>query len=265
MVEVAAAVGAGAAVVAAVGAVVAVVAAAVIPAITIAMAPATGTTLGSDGSLTTNLNVLSKMIVTVSSEMGFEGSVDLALTTPGSDWHVALDNSTLTLTADGMATANLSIEADGDVTALTGPISIAASGTGVTSETAMLTTTFNPVLEVEWTIDANGQGVYDQTHLMNNPYVLTQGRSLSVFNCTVADTVGGHCSQLTAGVTATQLVVHSDATVTGFPHEQNTTAPATTTTAAKAYTVTPGKGTEEFYWHNNDNLNAAQHPFITIQ
>jgi hypothetical protein len=247
------------------------------PAIAVAITQGTGTTPIT--TLTSDLYINNSFTVTVTGSMGFSGGVNLALT-GAADWNVASGTGTaaalgttgitsaLTLTENGTATATFTLEADGDVAAasLAGNLSLTATPTDttVTAVDDALAVTFNPVVHVEWTINA-GQGVYDQNHLVNNPYKILSGRNLSVFNCTVADTTTPEtCSSVTAGTTATQLIVHSNGTT--FAHEAGDTAPATTSTGAQAYTVTPstaGGGTEEFYWHGQDSLNANEHAYIT--
>jgi hypothetical protein len=257
------------------------------PAIAVAVTSgATGTTPIT--TLQSDLYINNVFTVTVTGSMGFSGGVNLALT-GAADWNVATGSGApvalgttgltdaLTLTENGTASATFTLEADGDVAdaSLASNLAITATPTEttVTAVDDALAVTFNPVVHVEWTIDAaNNQGIYDQNHLINNPYKILSGRQLAVFNCSAADATD--CAGVTVGTAATQLIVHSDGTT--FPHQGASSPPATQASAADvgkcgtstrpcstAYVVVPTAGTEEFHWHNSDSLPSNEWNYIT--
>jgi cysteine-rich repeat protein len=179
---------------------------------------------------TTDLNVVSQFTVTATSMMGFTGDVTLNIAADSADWMASLDTTTLTLAADGSATAKLSVNAMGDTAMLAGNVKITATDTGPVSDVTVAMT-FNPTLVVTFVDSGGAVATYDPAWL-NKPYNLKAGRSIKVVN----------------GSATAPMTVHVDNGLSGFPHEPGTTpaggAYMGTTTAADANV---GVG---FYTHN---------------
>jgi len=199
-------------------------------------------------TVTTDLGLDAKVTVTATGSMGFSGPVTIAaqlvdsVGNPITGVTPVLSSSTITLTTDGTGTADITVNAPGDIADLGATLKITGTSSANEADTQSAFT-FNPVLHITWTLNA-GQGVYDQTHLGANPYQLKAGRSIAVYN--------GSTSGLT---------VHTDGDIDGFPHENGATAPN------QAYTkvLTTAGQSGQFYWHNNDNINdAQQHPHVNV-
>jgi hypothetical protein len=237
---------------------------ATIPAIAVALTDGQGSAIT---SLSSDLYITNGVHMTVTASMGFSGTVMLSASATDAshaaigDWNIGFGSGggTVTLPENGMATAMVSLEADGDVAELTGTLSLTATptDTSVPPATGNVAVTFNPLVHVSWTIDVNGQGVYDPNHLAANPYKVLAGRSIGIFNCSAP----GSCTDVTSGVTSTGLTVHTDGDVTGFPHENGVTAPG----QAYIKTLPTAGDMGQFYWHNADTLTNAQHPHVVVK
>ena len=182
-------------------------------------------------SITSDLGVDQTVTVTATSAMGFAGPVTLTVDasngTAATDWFKALDQTTLTLTDGGSATATLTIRAMGDTPDLTGTVKISG---GATDVAANVSVTFNPVLSVTFTDDGNGACKYSLAH--NNPntaWLIKAGRMISIKD----------------GATL-PMTVHTDGSITGFPHETGTTAAG----ASYTRTLSTAGETSQFYCHN---------------
>lgn len=194
-------------------------------------------------TVTTDLNVETDIIVTATSEMGFAGTVTLAVDAKDSsnasitDWTDTLDQTSLTLTAGGTATATLKLSALGDTAALAGNATITATG-AQTPGTATVAVTFNPVLSVTFNDDGAGNCVYPTTHHLNDPYAVKVGRMIKVID----------------GSTTKPFTVHVDPGFNGFPHESGTTAAGSAYTGA--FTIDDFNNTNgiplSFYCHNGN-------------
>ena len=193
-------------------------------------------------TITSDLNVDSPVVVTVTSQMGFSGSVTLAVAAADasskaiSDWSATLDSTTVTVPQDGTATANLSLSALGDAAELAGTVTITATpgDTTVSPANATVGVTFNPVMEVHFKDDGNGTAIYPASNLgPNNPYKLKAGRQIAVYNDSPNKT----------------LVVHTNNIVAGFPHEGSN--PGTISGAAYTRTLTNAGDQDEFYCHHD--------------
>jgi cysteine-rich repeat protein len=191
-------------------------------------------------TITSDLNVANTIAVTATSEMGFAGAVTLSVSAKDpdnadiTDWTSALDQSSLTLTAGGSATAMLTLSALGDAASLAGNLTITASG-AATPGTATIPVTFNGVLDITFG-DDNGTCSYPTTRTWR----LKSGRQLAVYN----------------GSTTSKLVVHTANRISGFNHQGDSgTAPG----AAYVNTlVTGGVGNDDsFYCHNDGTANPA--------
>lgn len=191
------------------------------------------------GSLTSDLGVDQVVVVTATSAMGFAGDVTLSLDasngTAATDWFKGLNQTTLTVPADGSATTMLTIRAMGDTSDLTGTVKITGTGDAVAANVSV---TFNPVLRVKMINDGNGACSYSIAH--NSPgsaWKLKINRSIAVEN----------------GDTTLNMTVHTSASVDGFPHETGTTAPGGSYTKL----VTTAGQTSQFYCHNPNNATAT--------
>lgn len=188
-------------------------------------------------TVTTDLNVETDVVVTATSEMGFAGSVTLAVdakdstSAPITDWTDTLDQTSLTLTAGGTATATLKLSALGDTAALAGNVTITATG-AQTPGTATVGVTFNGVLDITFG-DASGACAYPAAR----NWKIKAGRQLAVYN----------------GSTTSKLVVHTNGQIMGFDHESDTgTGPG----AAYVNTLVTGKAdADQFYCHNDGTAN----------
>jgi cysteine-rich repeat protein len=191
-------------------------------------------------TVTTDLNVETDVTVTATSEMGFTGSVTLAAAAADSsntaitDWTNTLDNTTLTLTDGGTATAKLKVAAMGDTASLTGNITVTATSSAQVPGTATVGVTFNGVLDVTFG-DNGGTCAYPTTR----SFKIKAGRQLAVYNAS----------------TTSKLVVHTGGQIMGFPHEGDTgTAPG----AAYVNTLTTGQSdADQFYCHNDGTASPA--------
>lgn len=168
-----------------------------------------------------DLNVETDVTITATSMMGFTG--DLALTVavadpsglPITDWTATLDNNTVTLAADGTATAHIGISAQGDALELAGTITITAT-LGSMTTSVPIAVTFDPEVRVEFKDDPNLAGgcLYPTGHDQANPFNVKVGRTFAVYN-------------LSTGTVP--FIVHSDLSGDNFNHETQAlpgTAPA---------------------------------------
>lgn len=202
---------------------------------------------------TTDLNGSPVYTITATSMDGFAGSVTLTAAADGADWTTAFDNATLTLTAGGTATAKLTVNAMGDTAALTGNVKVSATYTGPAADVSVAQT-WNPTLDVVWGDDGTGTPIYDTNHLLNNPFKLKAGRAIKVIN---------------GSATAT-MRVHTNAVLSGFPHQSDTSA------AGGFYMGTTNATdigqTEVFYTHPQgprpqfllDSVQNAQRPHVQV-
>jgi cysteine-rich repeat protein len=202
----------------------------------------------------TDLNVVSTFNVTATSMMGFSGAVTLTVAADGADWMATLDSTSLTVAADGTATAKLTVKAMGDTAMLTGNVKISAASSGPASDVSVAMT-FNPTLDVIFVDSGGAVASYDPTWVGGNAYMLKAGRAIKVMN----------------GSTTAPMTVHVDGGIQGFPHEGGTTP------AGGAYmgtTVASDVGaTVGFYTHMGGNppaflydagLSGAKRPALTI-
>ena len=205
-------------------------------------------------TIATDLNVVSSVMVTATSEMGFTGDVTLAAVSDVADWKAMLGTTTVTLTAGGTATAMLTVRAMGDTAALTGSVKVTATDSGPASDVSVAAT-FNPTLDVFFKPDSNGVATYDTDFLgTTHPYNIKAGRGIKVLN----------------GSATKMLTVHVDGGIAGFPHEGAATAPGNAyagTTAAGDVGAAVG-----FYTHNAaatafldaTGTNAQQRPRLVV-
>jgi cysteine-rich repeat protein len=189
-------------------------------------------------TVTSDLGVDQTIVVTATSAMGFAGDVTLSLEatngTAATDWYKAVAQTTLTVPADGSATTMLTIRAMGDTPDLSGMVKITGSGDAVATNVSV---TFNPVLRVTFTDDGNGACAYSIAHnTVPTAWLIKAGRSIAVFN----------------GATK-PFTVHTDSSITGFPHQNDTTA------VGAAYTklLTAADELSGFYCHNPGDANTA--------
>lgn len=193
-------------------------------------------------TITSDLGVDNAVVVTATSEMGFAGTVTLAAAVtdstnaPIADWTSALDQTSLTLTAGGTATANLKVSALGDAAMLGGTVTLTATG-AATPGTTTVGVTFNPVLHITF-VDNNGTCQYPAART----WKLKAGRQIAVYN----------------GSTTLKLVVHTGGAITGFPHEGDTgTGPGLAYMKTVDAAVTAGTA-DQFYCHNPGDAVAGQ-------
>lgn len=203
---------------------------------------------------TTDLNVVSTFNITATSMMGFSGAVALTAVADGADWMATLDSGSLTVAADGTATAKLTVKAMGDTAALTGNVKISAASSGPASDVSVAMT-FNPTLDVTFVDSGGAVATYDPAWVGGKAYMLKAGRSIKVVN----------------GSTTAPMTVHVDGGIAGFPHEGGTTA------ASSAYmgtTAASDAGTSvTFYTHQGGNpptfmydtgLSGAKRPVLSV-
>jgi hypothetical protein len=200
---------------------------------------------GDLGNVPTN-----KVTITAQGSMGFAGTVNLSGALFDSN-NAAIANvtptfstSTITLTTDGTGTADVTVNAPGDISDLNTTLKITATSSAAEAD-AQVAFMFNPVFDIVWTNPTGNQGVYEADHIgQTQAYSIKAGRQIAVYN----------------GSTV-QLTVHTNGDVTGFPHENAQTAPN------QAYIktlTTAGDGPGEFYWHNSDNETQSQHSFVKV-
>jgi len=182
-------------------------------------------------TITTDLGVDNTVTVTATSEMGFAGSVTLAAAATDStsaaisDWTNTLDQTSLTLTSGGTATATLKVSAPGDAAKLGGTITITATG-AATPATATVGVTFNPVLAIT-IADAQGTCSYPPLATHN----IKAGRQLALYN----------------GSTSLVMVIHTNGSITGFDHEA--TNPGTAPGQAYINTLATAGQSDQPYCH----------------
>jgi len=184
-----------------------------------------------------DLNTGAQVTITLTSMMGFAG--DVALTTsvvdvsnqPITDWTTTLDSSTVTVAADGTATAHITINAMGDTAALSGTVKVTATSGSLTAD-ASVGTTFNPVLDVVFT--NNGTDcVYPVDHTVQNPWNIKMGRKIAVYN-------GGN---------GLGFIIHAN-NQDGFNHETQATPGTLPGQAYMSNAMTGTAGDEDtFYCH----------------
>jgi cysteine-rich repeat protein len=191
-------------------------------------------------TITSDLGVDNTVVVTATSEMGYAGTITLAAAamdttnTAITDWTSTLDQTSLTLTAGGSATANLKLSAMGDAAMLGGTVTLTATGPA-TPATTSVGVTFNGVLHV--TIDDSaGTCQYPTTRA----WKLKAGRQIAVYN----------------GSTTKKLVVHTAAAISGFPHEGDTgTGPGEA--YIKTIDANAAGQADQFYCHNDGTASVA--------
>ena len=191
-------------------------------------------------TVTSDLCVDNTVVVTATSEMGYAGTITLATaaadstTAASTDWTSTLEQTSLTLTAGGTATANLKLSALGDAAMLGGTVTITATGPA-TPATTTVGVTFNGVLDVTIS-DIIGTCQYPATRA----WKLKAGRQIAVYN----------------GSTTKKFVVHTGAAISGFPHEGDTgTGPG----QAYIKTIDPNAAgqADQFYCHNDGTASVA--------
>lgn len=197
-------------------------------------------------TITSDLGIDNTITVTATSEMGFAGSITLAVAAADSsnaaitDWTSALDQTSLTLTAGGTATAKITLTAMGDAAELAGTLTVTATGPA-TPATTTVGVTLNPILHVTFLDDGNGACAYPM-HTVANPWKLKVGRQIAVYN----------------GSTNKTLVVHTNAAVSGFPHEGS--QPGTAPGEAYMKTVTTAGQEDQFYCHQDQGVTTELSP-----
>ncbi len=195
-------------------------------------------------TITSDLNVSNTIMVTATGMMNFSGDLTLtvaaadASATPIADWTATFDSGTLEVSTNGTATAMLTLSAMGDTAALTGNVTVTASGGNATTPaTATFATIFNPVLDVMFS-DNNGVCGYPIGHGVNEtPYKIKPGRQIMVYN----------------GSASLGMVVHADnGNIAGFSHEEPESAPGTPHGMAYPQTISATAtvgGESTFYCH----------------
>jgi cysteine-rich repeat protein len=177
-------------------------------------------------TITSDLGLDNAIVVTATSEMGYAGTITLAAAAADSsntaitDWTSTLDQTSLTLTAGGTATAHLTLSALGDAAMLGGTVTLTATGPATPAK-ATVGVTFNPILDVTFAESTTTPGKcdYPAGHSVNNPFQIKSGRTIKVFN----------------GATTLGLQVHTNSGIATFPHEQTVTAPGTAYTQTVTY------------------------------
>jgi cysteine-rich repeat protein len=207
-------------------------------------------------TVTSDLNVESSVTVTATSQNGFSGNVTLTVASdasgvPITDWVTNLDNPTLALAPGASATAVLKISAMGDAAMLAGSVKITATGGDVPVD-ATVATTFNAVLAITFA-DAAGTCNYPIGHTVASPYLIKTGRQIAIYN----------------GSATLGMVIHTNAQIAGFPHEDPRVAPGTTPGTAHTATITGVAGDEDqFYCHGDTGLmqsgQAATYPYLRV-
>lgn len=204
-------------------------------------------------TITSDLGVDNTVVVTATSEMGFAGTVTLAAAVTDStnaaimDWTSALDQTSLTLTDGGTATANLKLSALGDTGTLGGTVTLTATG-AATPGTTTVGVTFNPVLHITFGEDANSTCVYPTVRT----WKIKATRALAVYN----------------GGTDRIMVVHTGNAIDGLPHEGS--SPGTAPGAAYMKTLPTAGQADQIYCHNDNQTtelltgNANNGPVIQV-
>lgn len=193
-------------------------------------------------TVTSDLGVDNTIVVTATSVMGYAGTITLAATAKDStsaaisDWSMALDQTSLTLSADGTATANLTLSALGDAAMLGGTVTITATGAPTTA-TSDIGVTFNGVLDVMFG-DNGGTCAYPTTRTWR----LKDGRQLAVYN----------------GSQTKTLIVHTGRRITGFDHEGDNPGTAPGAAYINTLTLAGGQASDQFYCHNDGGANQLQ-------
>jgi hypothetical protein len=189
-----------------------------------------------------DLGQSASVAITLTSMMGFAGDVTLAATVadatqaPITDWMTNLDTTTVTVAADGTATAHIAISAMGDTMGVAGKVKVTATS-GTLSADASVDVTFNPVFRVTYT--NNGTNcVYPTDGTVAAPYVVKAGRKLAVFN-------GGN---------SLAFVIHGPQApgADGFQHENTggTGTPAGMAYMSDTLTTADTTGPIQFYCHS---------------
>ena len=182
-------------------------------------------------TITSDLNVETDVTVTATSEMGYAGTVTLAVDVKDAsnaaitDWTNTLDQTSLTLTSGGTATAKLKVSAMGDTAALAGNITVTATG-AQTPGTAAVAVTFNPVVAIT-IADAQGTCSYPPLATHN----IKAGRQLALYN----------------GSSSLVMVIHTNGSISGFDHEA--TNPGTAPGQAYINTLTTAGQADQPYCH----------------
>ncbi len=207
-------------------------------------------------TLTSDLGVDNTVVVTATSVMGYAGTITLSAAATDttnaaiSDWTSTLDQTSLTLTAGGTATANLKLSAMGDAAMLGGTVTLTATGPA-TPATATVGVTFNGILHITFGEDNTSTCVYPATKV----WKIKAGRQLAVYH----------------GGTDRKMVVHAgNNAIQGLTHEGST--PGTAPGAAYISTLTTGGSSDadQIYCHNDNQTtelltgNANDGPVIQL-
>lgn len=183
--------------------------------------------------------------VTLTASGGFSGAVALTATAvdgggtavPG--WTVTLDKPSVTLTANGTATAVATVKIPSDASAMQGTIKVGAtSSLGAMSKESTVNVAKTMTVNV-----VNNAGTCAYPAAMVGTVKVASGTKVRWVN---------------AG-TAGNITVHISGGIGGLNHEQGATAPG----AAYEQTVTGTSGTTDWYCHNlNDpkNMNLQATP-----
>ena len=201
-------------------------------------------------TVTTDLLVSNEVTVTVASIDGFSGDVTLAATVTDNvggalaGWTSTLSQTTVTLAADGTASAKLSLRVPGDTPALTGNVKITATSSADPIDTTVAVTA-NPTAVVTYTTTGN-TCVYPPEFTLSTPIRLTVGRKLRIVNG--SDPAGTAC-----GGQACRMQIHVDGG-SGIAHQP---APMDAGAAYEGTATIANSTGVTFYCHNANNATVA--------
>jgi cysteine-rich repeat protein len=205
-------------------------------------------------SVTTDLEVESTIMVTATGMTGFAGDVALTvLATDSADvaitgWTTTLTTSTLSLPLDGTQTTELKLLIPGNHATLGGKLKVTATSTAALAESTIAITA-NPVVAVTFTDNGAGLCQYPPNRGVNNPFRVTAGRQMMVYNGSPNGTMTIHVS---GG--------------SGWDHQD--TAQAQSMGQAYGGTVTTVGAQVDFYCHSGGTgtLNQGNaEPFVRVE
>lgn len=191
-------------------------------------------------TVSTELLTDNMVTVTLKSSGGFTGDATLtasvvdAAGTAVPGWTVALDKATVTVAANGTATAVATVKVPSDAAALTGTVKVDVTSS-LGSVSAKSDVTAAQVLTIPLTLDA-GKCVYPARTL--GTVKVRNGTKISWLNKDAAESI----------------TIHINGGITGLTHQQGVTMPGKTYDQTVASTT----GTSpDWYCHNRNDPGAA--------
>jgi len=206
-------------------------------------------------SMATELHTANMATITLTSTGGFTGNVTLtpsvldASNAPMTAWTAAVDTASVSVPANGTATAHVTLNIPSDATVLSGKLHLDVTG-GPAALTADSTVTAQQVVTFVVKNDGNGKCLYpDDARTVANAVKVKVGTKVHFLNNFGA-----------------AIIIHSNGGAEGIDHEGQGNAANIPNTADNDFyerTATTAGNAFSWYCHNNNDDNAND-PFLQV-